>query len=102
MIGFVPEISTNTPLVTFGRIGALWDIRPGDYSLGQVDAAATNGMSGGAVVNKVGEFIGVLGTTSAFDSKVRYGRLEAIKDVVERLRAVIKKLQGYSSTRSKS
>ncbi|MCS5655437.1 MAG: trypsin-like peptidase domain-containing protein, partial [Dehalococcoidia bacterium] len=62
LIGFVPEISTTTPLVTFGRIGALWDIRPGDYSLGQVDAAATNGMSGGAVFNKFGEFLGVLVT----------------------------------------
>lgn len=29
LIGFVPEISTTTPVVTFGRIGALWNITPG-------------------------------------------------------------------------
>jgi len=87
LIGFVPEISTNTPLVTFGRIGALWDIRPGDYSLGQVDAAATNGMSGGAVFNKFGEFLGVLMTSSSFDGNVRYIRFEEIKEVIKELRA---------------
>ena len=87
LIGFVPEISTNTPMVTFGRIGALWDIRPGDYSLGQVDAAATNGMSGGAVFNKFGEFLGVLVTSSSFDGNVRYVRFEEIKEVIEELRA---------------
>ena len=91
LIGFVPEISTNTPLVTFGRIGALWDIRPGDYSLGQVDAAATNGMSGGAVFNKFGEFLGVLVTSSGFDGNVRYVRFEEIKEVLEELRAGSKK-----------
>jgi len=91
LIGFVPEISTTTPLVTFGRIGALWDIRPGDYSLGQVDAAATNGMSGGAVFNKFGEFLGVLVTSSAFDGNVRYVRFEEIKKVIEELRAGSKK-----------
>lgn len=91
LIGFVPEISTTTPLVTFGRIGALWDIRPGDYSLGQVDAAATNGMSGGAVFNKFGEFLGVLVTGSSFNGNVRYVRFEEIKEVIEELRAGSKK-----------
>ena len=91
LIGFVPEISTTTPLVTFGRIGALWDIRPGDYSLGQVDAAATNGMSGGAVFNKFGEFLGVLVTGSNFNGNVRYVRFEEIKEVIEELRAGSKK-----------
>ena len=91
LIGFVPEISTTTPLVTFGRIGALWDIRPGDYSLGQVDAAATNGMSGGAVFNKFGEFLGVLVTKSSFNGNVRYVRFEEIKEVIEELRAGSKK-----------
>ena len=91
LIGFVPEISTTTPLVTFGRIGALWDIRPGDYSLGQVDAAATNGMSGGAVFNKFGEFLGVLVTSSSFDGNVRYVRFEEIKEVIDELRAGSKK-----------
>ena len=91
LIGFVPKISTTTPLVTFGRIGALWDIRPGDYSLGQVDAAATNGMSGGAVFNKFGEFLGVLVSSSSFDGNVRYVRFEEIKEVIDELRAGSKK-----------
>ena len=89
LIGFVPSISNITPLVTFGRIGALWDIRPGDFAIGQVDAAATNGMSGGGVFNKFGEFLGVLVTSSAFDGNVRYVRFEEIKEVLEELRAGI-------------
>lgn len=54
LIGFVPDLSITSPIVTFGRIGALWNIRPGNYAIGQVDAAATNGMSGGGVFNKFG------------------------------------------------
>ncbi|MCH7736691.1 MAG: trypsin-like peptidase domain-containing protein [Chloroflexi bacterium] len=91
LIGFVPSISTNTPLVTFGRIGALWEIRPGDFAIGQVDAAATNGMSGGGVFNKFGEFLGVLITSSSFDGNVRYVRFEEIKEVLDDLRAGSKK-----------
>ena len=91
LIGFVPSISNITPLVTFGRIGALWDIRPGDFAIGQVDAAATNGMSGGGVFNKYGEFLGVLITSSAFGGNVRYVRFEEIKEVLEELRAGSKK-----------
>ncbi len=91
LIGFVPSISNITPLVTFGRIGALWDIRPGDFAIGQVDAAATNGMSGGGVFNKYGEFLGVLITSSAFGGNVRYVRFEEIEEVLEELRAGSKK-----------
>jgi S1-C subfamily serine protease len=87
LIGFVPDISKVTPLVTFGRIGALWNIHPGDYAIGQVDAAATNGMSGGGVFNKYGEFLGVLVTSSSFDGNVRYVRFEEIKEVIDDLRA---------------
>ncbi len=35
LIGPVPSTSNITPLVTFARIGALWDIRPGNYAIGQ-------------------------------------------------------------------
>ena len=91
LIGFVPNISTNIPLVTFGRIGALWNIRPGDFAIGQVDAAATNGMSGGGVFNKFGEFLGILITSSAFDGNVRYVRFEEIKEALDELRAGSKK-----------
>ncbi|MEC8856880.1 MAG: trypsin-like peptidase domain-containing protein, partial [Chloroflexota bacterium] len=87
LIGFVPEISNITPLVTFGRIGALWNIKPGDYAIGQVDAAATNGMSGGGVFNKYGEFLGVVVTSSNFDGNVRYVRFAEIKEVIDDLRA---------------
>ena len=87
LIGFVPEISNVTPLVTFGRIGALWDIPPGTYAISQVDAAATNGMSGVGVFNKYGEFLGLLVTSSSFAGNVRYIRFEEIKEVIDDLRA---------------
>ena len=87
LIGFVPDISITTPVVTFGRIGALWNIGPGDFAIGQVDAAATNGMSGGGVFNKFGEFLGVLVTSSSFDGNIRYVRFGEIKEVIDGLRA---------------
>jgi S1-C subfamily serine protease len=87
LIGFVPDISTTTPVVTFGRIGAIWSIQPGNYEVGQVDAAATNGMSGGGVFNKFGEYLGVLVSSSTFDGNIRYVRFEEIKEVLDDLRA---------------
>ena len=87
MIGFVPDISITAPVVTFGRIGALWNIRPGNYAIGQVDAAATNGMSGGGVFNKFGEFLGIVVTSSTFDGNIRYVRFEEINEVIGALRA---------------
>lgn len=87
LIGFVPNISFTTPVATFGRIGALWNIRPGDYAIGQVDAAATNGMSGGGVFNKFGEFLGILVTSSSFDGNIRYVRFEEIQEVIGAMRA---------------
>ncbi|HCL26018.1 MAG TPA: hypothetical protein DHW65_06710 [Dehalococcoidia bacterium] len=87
LVGFVPEISTVSPIATFGRIGGLWNIVPGGYAMGQVDAAATNGMSGGGVFNKFGEFLGTLVTSSSFDGNIRYVRFEEIKEVLDDLRA---------------
>ena len=87
LIGFVPDISNVTPLATFGRIGALWNVTPGDYAVGQVDAAATNGMSGGGVFNKYGEFLGVLVSSSNFDGNIRYVRFEEINEAMDDLRA---------------
>jgi len=87
LIGFVPEISITSPVVTFGRIGGLWNIRPGNHAIGQVDAAATNGMSGGGVFNKFGEFLGIVITASSFDGNIRYVRFEEIKEVIGALRA---------------
>ena len=87
LIGFVPEISNSTPVVTFGRIGALWTIGPDNHAIGQVDAAATNGMSGGGVFNKFGEFLGIVVTASSFDGNIRYVRFEEIKKVIGALRA---------------
>ena len=91
LIGFVPDISIITPVVTFGRIGGLWNMPPGDYAIGQVDAAATNGMSGGGVFNKFGEFLGILVRASPFNGNIRYVRFEEIKEVLEDLRAGSKK-----------
>ena len=87
LIGFVPDISITAAVVTFGRIGALWNIRPGNYAIGQVDAAATNGMSGGGVFNKFGEFLGIVVTSSTFDGNIRYVRFEEINEVIGALRA---------------
>ena len=86
LIGFVPNISVTAPVVTFGRIGALWNIGPGNFAIGQVDAAATNGMSGGGVFNKFGEFLGVVVTASSFNGNIRYVRFEEIKEVIGALR----------------
>jgi S1-C subfamily serine protease len=52
-----------------------------------VDAAATNGMSGGGVFNKFGEFLGTVVTASSFDGNIRYVRFEEIKEVLAALRA---------------
>lgn len=87
VIGFVPDISNVTPLITFGRIGGLWNVVPGNYAIGQVDAAATNGMSGGGVFNKYGEFLGMLVTSSNFDGNIRYVRFEEIREVLKDLRS---------------
>ena len=86
LIGYVPEISITVPVVTFGRIGALWNILPGGHAIGQVDAAATNGMSGGGVFNKFGEFLGTIVTSSTFDGNIRYVRFEEINEVIDDLR----------------
>ena len=86
VIGFVPDISNVTPVITFGRIGGLWNVVPGNYAIGQVDAAATNGMSGGGVFNKYGDFIGMLITSSNFDGNIRYVRFEEIREVLKELR----------------
>ena len=87
VIGFVPDISNVTPIITYGRIGALWNVVPGNYAIGQVDAAATNGMSGGGVFNKYGEFLGMLITSSNFDGNIRYVRFEEIREVLGELRS---------------
>ena len=91
LIGFVPEISNITPVVTFGRIGAMWGTLPGDYAVGQVDAAVTHGMSGGGVFNKFGEYLGVVITTSNFDGNIRYVRFEEVKKILEDLRAGVRR-----------
>ena len=87
VIGFVPDISDITPIVTFGRIGGLWKVVPGNYAIGQIDAAATNGMSGGGVFNKYGEFLGILITSSNFDGSLQYVRFEEIRAIINGLRS---------------
>jgi S1-C subfamily serine protease len=86
LVGFVPSISQTTPIATFGRIGALWNTLPQGFAYGQVDAAATNGMSGGPVFNKYAEFLGILVTSSSFDGNVRYLRFPEINLILEDLR----------------
>lgn len=86
LVAFVPSISQTTPIATFGRIGALWNTEPPGFAYGQVDAAATNGMSGGPIFNKYAEFLGILVTSSSFDGNVRYLRFQEINQVLEDLR----------------
>ena len=91
LVAFVPDISQTTPIATFGRIGALWNTPPLGFAYGQVDAAATNGMSGGPVFNKYAEFLGILVTSSSFDGNVRYLRFPEINRVLEDLRSGIRR-----------
>ena len=86
LVAFVPSISQTTPIATFGRIGALWNMEPQGFAYGQVDAAATNEMSSGPVFNKYAEFLGILVTSSSFDGNVRYLRFQEINQILENLR----------------
>ena len=73
VVAYTPTISKTTPIATFGRIGVIWSIVPGKISKGQIDAAVTSGMSGGGGLNKYGELIGILlSTTPTFDWSVGY------------------------------
>ena len=91
LVAFVPGISQTTPIATFGRIGALWNTLPNGFAYGQVDADATNGMSGGPVFNKHAEFLGILVTSSSFDGNVRYLRFPEINNILEDLRSGIRR-----------
>jgi S1-C subfamily serine protease len=91
-VGYVPGISRTTPVATFGRIGVVWSIFPGDIRIGQIDAAATSGMSGGGVFNRYGEFLGILVSKStSFEGAVRYLSFLEINEIIEDLRAGVKR-----------
>ena len=91
VVGYVSRISETTPVATFGRIGVLWRIVPGDITMGQIDAAATGGMSGGGVFNNFGELIGILiGGDPLFDGNNRYLSSTEIAEVLDDLRAGLK------------
>ena len=91
VIAYVPSISNTTPIATFGRIGVIWRVVPGDFTTGQIDAAVTSGMSGGGVFNRYGEFLGiVLSRSINFEGNSRYLSYRAINEVIEDLRAGMK------------
>ncbi len=91
-IGYAPDISTTTPVITFGRIGVLWSVVPGDINQGQADAAVTEGMSGGGVFNDHGELIGIIQSRSTtFDGETRFLTASEINEVIADLRAGTKR-----------
>ena len=93
VIGYAPTISETTPIATFGRIGVIWNVVPGDIREGQIDAAATGGMSGGGVFNTYGELIGILLSTwsPGFEGNSRYLSYLEINEVIEDLRSGVKR-----------
>jgi S1-C subfamily serine protease len=87
VIGYASSVSNTTPMATFGRIGVSWNVVPGDIRQGQIDAAVTNGMSGGGVFSTHGELLGMLLTRSPnFAGNVRYLQFEEINEVINDLR----------------
>ena len=88
LVGYVPTISDTTPMATFGRIGVVWSIVPGDYTTGQTDAAVTGGMSGGAVFNRWGDLIGIiLSRDTSFAGNVRFRTVAEVDEVIGDLRS---------------
>ena len=91
VIGFVERVSETTPLITFGRIGVIWNILPGEYAMGQMDAEGTGGMSGGGVFNKWGDLIGFLQAgEELFGGNTRFLLVSEIGEVLEDLRRGVK------------
>jgi serine protease Do len=92
LLGYVSSISETTPIVTFGRIGVRWNVVPGDISTIQIDASATNGMSGGGVFNNFGELIGITITKSpdSFDGNVRAIEYTEVQEILPGLRSGVK------------
>ena len=91
VVGYVRNISETTPIATFGRLGVHWNIVPGDYDVGQMDAAATWGMSGGAVFNKKGELIGLMQSGGDFGGDYRFLMISEIQEVLADLRRGVKR-----------
>jgi len=88
LVGYVPTISDTTPMATFGRIGVIWNVVPGDYNTGQTDAAVTGGMSGGAVFNRWGDLIGIiLSRDPSFAGNVRFRTVAEVDEVIGDLRS---------------
>ena len=88
LVGFKPDISQTSPIATFGRIGTIWNIIPGDHRVGQADAFASRGMFGGAVFNRWGDLVGVvthIGTDGEY-ADVRFTVTSEINEVIEELR----------------
>ena len=88
LVGYAPTISDTTPMATFGRIGVIWNVVPGDYNTGQTDAAVTGGMSGGAVFNRWGDLIGIiLSRDPSFAGNVRFRTVAEVDEVIGDLRS---------------
>ncbi|MCY3802765.1 MAG: serine protease [Chloroflexi bacterium] len=86
VVGFVPEVSRTVPIVSFGRISALWNVVPGDHSHGQVDVLSTSTMRGGAVFDRTGRLLGIV--VAYFDDLNQTVYLDSgeIDEVIDELR----------------
>ncbi len=92
VLAYNPDISTTTPIATFGRLGVLWNVVPGEILTGQMDAAAAPGMSGGGVFNSYGDLMGILQQRDPnFDGNTRYLSVREIREVIADLRAGTKR-----------
>jgi hypothetical protein len=90
-IGFIPIISTTSPIATFGRISVVWDLIPGNIHTLQTDAVTTDGMRGGGLFNNRGEFAGLLVSNRPdFVAATRAVSYREILEVLPDLRAGLK------------
>jgi len=86
-IGFVPSISTTTPIATFGHVGVRWNVIPGNISTIQHDAAVTSGMSGGALFDASGYLAGMIVSQGVFAGNNRALHWDEINEALPELRA---------------
>jgi S1-C subfamily serine protease len=88
VLGYVPDITETAPIATFGHVGNRWNIIPGDVTTLQFDAAVTEGMSGGAVVDTNGLVIGMLKSRwKDFAGNARALEWQEIMEALPELRA---------------
>ena len=94
VIGYSPILAEMGPMICYGRMGILTVDIVARHFIGVVDACALHGMSGGAVVNKWGNLIGVIRGTfkdaPAMDSTF-FTHVFSVAIILDDLRAGVKR-----------